>query len=320
MSASGERPGVGAAGAPTATADWTPTDRVLLLYSGFIGLVVLLWGWRLGLGLWAGIVLGHVAILGVVFWVRRIPLRGFSWAGFLRDAYPMIALLFLYWELRHLALLFTDAYYDPIVIGWEQAIFGEQLATTLRRRLPWMWLSEFLHFGYGFYWFLIPVIGVTLYLRRKIEGFRELIFTLLPVFFACYLVFIFWPVEGPYYRFEPAGPPHSEGLFRRFVDAVLGPGASRGAAFPSSHVAVAVAALCVSYRWERVLFWILLPVVSALTVGTVYGGFHYGIDAVIGVLVGLLGFWVAPRLRGYLRDGPEGPPGQRFAGGGASKT
>lgn len=306
---------------------WTPADRILFLYSGFAGLLALLWGWRLGAALWAGIVLGHVAIVGLVLWVRRVPTRGFSWAGFARDAYPLVALLFLYWELRHLALLFADAYHDPTVIAWEQAIFGEQLASTLRDRAPWVWLSELLHLSYGFYWFLIPVVSLTLYFRRKVEGFRDLISTLLPVFFACYLVFIFWPVEGPYYRFEPPGPPFSEGFFRRFVDAVLGPGASRGAAFPSSHVAVAVAALCVAYRWERPLFWVLLPLVSGLTVGTVYGGFHYGIDAIAGVAVGLLGFRAAPRIRAFLEGGrsapgrgPEEPPGQRFSPLGASKT
>lgn len=303
---------------------WTPTDRVLFLYSSFTGLLALLWGWRFGAELWLGWVAGHLAVLGLVLWMRHVPARGFSWAGFARDAYPLFCLLFLYWELRHLALLFTDAYHDPTVIAWEQAIFGEQLAVTLRGRLPWTALSEFLHFGYGFYWLLIPVAGATLYLRRKVEGFRDLVFTLLPVFFACYLVFIFWPVEGPYYRFERPGPPFSEGFFRGMVDAVLGPGASRGAAFPSSHVAVAVAALCVAYRWERWLFWVLLPLVTGLTVGTVYGGFHYGIDAAAGVLVGLLGFAGAPRIRRFfLRDGPAASPeekaGQRFSGAGASK-
>jgi nucleoside-diphosphate-sugar epimerase/membrane-associated phospholipid phosphatase len=302
---------------------WTPTDRILLLYSSFSGLLALLWGWRLGTALWLGIAGGHLGVLGLVLWMRRVPVRGFSWAGFARDAYPLVALLFLYWELRHLALLFNDAYRDPTVIAWEQAIFGEQLAVTLRQRLPSTVVSEVLHFGYGSYWLLIPVVGATLYLRRKVEGFREVVFTLLPVFFACYLVFIFWSVEGPYYQFERAGPPYSDGFFRGIVDAVLGPGASRGAAFPSSHVAVAVAALCVSYRWERALFWVLLPLVSALTVGTVYGGFHYGIDAAAGVLVGLLGFAATPRIRRFLAlDGagavPEGQAGQRFSESAAS--
>lgn len=300
---------------------WTPTDRLLFGYSTFTGLLALLWGWRLGAGLWIGIVLGHLLVAALILWMHRIPLRGFSWAGLARDGYPIAVILFLYWELRHLALLFSNGYHDPTVIAWEAALFGEQLAMTLSQRIPGSPLSEYLHLSYAFYWALLPVVGATLYARRKVEGFRALLFTVLLVFFACYLVFIFWPVEGPYYRFELLGPPLSGGVFRRFVLTVLERGASRGAAFPSSHVAVAVAALCVAHRWERPLFWAILPLVVGLVVGTVYGRFHYAIDAAAGVATGLLGFLSAPRVRTLLGSGPPADAfsGQRIGAAEASK-
>jgi membrane-associated phospholipid phosphatase len=67
---------------------------------------------------------------------------------------------------------------------------------------------------------------------------------------------------------------------------ILERGSSRGAAFPSSHAAVAVAQSVVLLRlWPR-----LGAVVSVLTalllVGAVHGGFHYGVDMIAGTLLG----------------------------------
>ncbi|MBD3334688.1 MAG: phosphatase PAP2 family protein, partial [Candidatus Eisenbacteria bacterium] len=56
--------------------------------------------------------------------------------------------------------------------------------------------------------------------------------------------------------------------------------------FPSSHVAVAISSFVVMRRLHRKLSWIILPVVIGITVGVVYGGFHYAIDAIVGLLVG----------------------------------
>ncbi|MBI4513800.1 MAG: phosphatase PAP2 family protein [Gemmatimonadetes bacterium] len=293
----------------TAAADlWTPTDLVVFSYSTFMGLVALLWGWRWGAALWIAVGAAHAVVFALLWWLRRVPLRGFSWPGLVRDGYPLVLILFLYWELRHLALLFSNGYHDASVIAWEQAIFGEQLAMTLSERFPSPVVSEYLHLSYGFYWLLLPVVGGTLYVRRKIEGFRELVFTVVLVFSVCYVVFVFWPVEGPYYRFARPAPPLSEGLFRGIVDTVL-QASSRGAAFPSSHVAVAVAALLVARRRYRPLFWSILPLVLGLVIGTVYGRFHYGIDAAAGIAVGVAGYLVAPRFFGLLARSSAG--GQR---------
>jgi membrane-associated phospholipid phosphatase len=62
---------------------------------------------------------------------------------------------------------------------------------------------------------------------------------------------------------------------------------------PSSHVAVAVIVLMAMYRGARRWFWALLPLVIGLTVGTVYGRFHYVSDVAVGLTIAPLSFWLA---------------------------
>lgn len=289
-----------------------PIDRLILYYSAFTGLLALAWGHGWGSHLWHLVLAGHGILLCVLVWARFVPVRRPSWRGLARDLYPLGAILFLYWEIEPLGLLFSDGYHDPRVIRWEHAIFRGQPSLTLVQRLSWAPLSEYLHFAYGFYWLLPAVIFIALYRPGREAAFHDAIFTSLLIFFACYIVFIFWPVEGPLYRFGPLAA--EPGWFcRRLVDAVLKAGDSRGTAFPSSHAAVAVGLLVVFWRHRLRLAWVLLPIVAGLVLGTVYGRYHYAVDAVVGTTVGVVLAPLAPRLYGWLdrrSAAPEREPAQ----------
>jgi undecaprenyl-diphosphatase len=71
------------------------------------------------------------------------------------------------------------------------------------------------------------------------------------------------------------------------VLAVLVSGSSRGAAFPSSHAAVSVAASVAALRFQPKVGAVVAFVTALLLVGAVYGGFHYGVDMIAGAVVGL---------------------------------
>ncbi len=264
-----------------------PYDAVFLLYVAFSGLLILVVGWRLSVPLWLGLTAAHLVIIAIGLWWSGRPLSGPSVAGFFRDVYPALFVTFLYWELRYLAQLFSNGYHDPFVVRLEELVFGEQLAVTFSQRLPNFWVSELMHFFYGLYWVLLPLAAVALYLRGRLRGFRELVYVELCVFFACYLVFIFFPVAGPHYQFPEIGGELAAGPFYRLVHWVLADGGSKGAAFPSSHVAVAVTILLVTWRHDRAVCGWMTPLVIGLTIGTVYGRFHYGIDALAGVVSAL---------------------------------
>ena len=277
-----------------------PADLVFMAYVSFTGVLLAAVGWRLGPGLWIGLTLTHVALMLFGLWVAGVPARDRSVGGFFRDVYPIASVVYLYWELRYLALLFTDGYHDGVILWLEEAIFGEQLAMTLSQHFPFFWLSELMHFFYASYWFLLPLALILLYARGNLRGFRNLIFAETIVYFGCYLVFMFWPVTGPHYQFPVISGDLADGAMYKWVHWMLEDGGSKGAAFPSSHVAVAVAVSLVTWRVDRFVWALTLPFVVGLTVSTVYGRFHYGIDALAGILAAVILVGMARHLQPWL--------------------
>ena len=105
-------------------------------------------------------------------------------------------------------------------------------------------------------------------------------------FVVCYLCFLFFPVAGPYYTFPRPDRWFTDNGPARLVYATLAAASSYGAAFPSSHVAAAVAATVAALRGSRALgLGLVIPTVL-LTIGVVYCQMHYGVDAVAGAVVG----------------------------------
>ena len=75
---------------------------------------------------------------------------------------------------------------------------------------------------------------------------------------------------------------------------------AHGAAFPSSHVAVALCTLYFSWQYLRPVRYVHAVAVALLMVATVYCRYHYAVDVYAGVLSGLvllgLGEWLYRRL------------------------
>ena len=245
---------------------------------------------------WPILALVHVVLAA---WSVRRAAPGDSSAAlrWLDDAYPLIVMPLLYAELPLLnRSLYHGAYFDALVIDWERALFGFEPALELASRLPYGLLSESLLAAYVSYYLIIYAPPLAIARRHGHAALRDAVFTLSLVFFAHYLFFVWFPVEGPRYRFDSPVPADARGPVYVLAHALLEAGSSRGAAFPSSHVGVSVAATVICWRHlPRVS-----PVVAMLTVGlafgAVYGGFHYGVDAIAGALFGGALAAFAPRL------------------------
>ena len=215
----------------------------------------------------------------------------------IRDWYVLALVPLLYTELAVLNVaVHAGRYFDDIILRWEESIFGGQPSRELTVTYPDLMLSEFLHFSYITYYLIIYGPFLLLYLRgRRIEHQRAA-FTVMLTFFAHYVFFIYFPVQGPRYLFAAPAGEIANGPMYNLAHRILEAGSSRGAAFPSSHVGVAFAqsamAFVVLKRWAPLLT--LLS--TALALGAVYGGFHYATDAVAGCIYGLTLFFVAPRL------------------------
>jgi membrane-associated phospholipid phosphatase len=73
-------------------------------------------------------------------------------------------------------------------------------------------------------------------------------------------------------------------------------GRVRGAAFPSEHVAGSVAALWGAWRFRRWLSWVMLPLIAAMCVSTIWGRYHYVADIFAGIVTGTLGYMIGSRI------------------------
>ncbi|HSJ13080.1 MAG TPA: phosphatase PAP2 family protein [Longimicrobiales bacterium] len=227
---------------------------------------------------------------------------------FLLDWYPVALIPALYTELAPLnAAVHGGHYFDDIVLGWEQAVFGGQPSRDLAAAAPRLWLSELLHGGYLSYYFIIYVPPILLYATGRYADFRRAVFALMLAFFLHYVFFIYFPVQGPRYLFPAPGGVLAEGPLYRFTHMLLEAGSSQGAAFPSSHVGVSVAQTVIAFRFLGRLAPVLGLLTLMLALGAVYGGFHYAIDAVCGALLGGLAVLLAPHayrvLGGRARGG-----------------
>jgi membrane-associated phospholipid phosphatase len=216
---------------------------------------------------------------------------------FIADWYLLILIPALYTELATLNLaVWNGHYFDPLILGWENAIFG-QPSRDLAIRFPWLPLSEILHSAYLSYYLIIYVPFIVLYAVHRNHDHRANVFAVMLTFFVHYLFFIYFPVQGPRYLFPAPEGRIAEGTVFKFTHRLLEAGSSRGAAFPSSHVGVSIAQAIVTFRLLPRLAPAVAIAAVALAIGAVYGGFHYAIDASTGFLLGSGLAIAAPRIR-----------------------
>lgn len=223
--------------------------------------------------------------------------------------YPLLLVPALYAELAPLNLaVHAGAYFDPWITAMEEVLFRGQPSRSWSAAVPRLALSEPLHAAYLSYYLIIFGPPLLLYLRGRVQAFDRVVFTIMLAFFAHYVFFIYFPVQGPRYLFPAPGGSLADGPIYQLTHRVLEGGSSQGAAFPSSHVGVAVAQTALAARLLPRLFPILLVLTVGVAAGAVYGGFHYATDVLAGLLLGLLSVGVAPllarRLGGRTGGGP----------------
>jgi membrane-associated phospholipid phosphatase len=233
---------------------------------------------------WPYLASAHVLLVGLVLLAPRARAGG-PISRFLGDWYPMLVLAALYAEIGVLTL---DAGFqnDLAIQHLETAVFGSQISYRWIREMPLPWLSAVLHTCYLTYYVILYGSPLGLWFSGRRDAARHTILGVMVTFYLCYVVFLFFPVAGPRYAFPLAHNAATEVWPARFTQWLLDRGDSWGAAFPSSHVAASVVAAGFALRYWRPLGIVLLLPTVGLVIGVVYGQFHYGVDAISGLLLG----------------------------------
>ncbi len=260
-------------------------DAVCLLYCIFMLIIISLFGGRLPdqliiLSTYSGCVAGIILCI----FLRRFDNPIFK---YLTSIYPLILLIPFYEIAGRQVHLFFNGFFDNYLLAIENAIFPAH---------PVIWFERFYHplitewmmMGYSLYLFLMPIILSWLYFTNKKKESQFMLSSLLLSLFFCYIMFSIFPVAGPrLIMTDLFGPPLEGYIFRAFTSQLEATAMLYGGAFPSAHCAAATVMLVLTYRYDRKLFYWILPILITLYISTVYGRYHYPIDVLVGIIVGI---------------------------------
>jgi membrane-associated phospholipid phosphatase len=268
-----------------------PAERALLLYLALNSIIA---ATRLPARSACGwVLLANALFVVVALLFRRGPLGGFGTG--LREIYPLLLTPALYSEIDVLNSVGTVTTHDAVIQRWEAGIFGGQISQTWWQSYPSEFWSTVLHGAYFAYYPII--IGPVLYFlfAKQQENCRRAVLWPLSTFLLCYLIFLLYPVAGPYYEFPRPSAGFLDNPMARLVYLTLADGSAYGAAFPSTHVAVALVSTAAAMVGARWFGWLLVAPALLLNVGVVYCQMHYAVDAIAGALVGMavigVGVW-----------------------------
>jgi len=171
------------------------------------------------------------------------------------------------------------------MFGVHPALWLEQFATPAR--------NEFIQLAYLTYFVYLLVLGGILYFKKEWHAYWSVMTYSAVAYAIGYLIAVLFPIQSPW--FAMAGMWHGDlhgGPFTATINFIEHYGRVRGAAFPSEHVAGSVAALWGAWRFRRWLLWVMLPLVAAMCVSTIWGRYHYVADIFGGIVTGTLGYLI----------------------------
>ena len=280
---------------------YTFVDYATQAYIAVVGLIILLLH-SPRVPLWPFLLLAHAAGLVLVHLLIQLHSRYPANRGlyFLRHCYPILLYSVFYEETGLLNQMLYSGYLDPYFLRLEHWMFGWQPGLELMGRFPSRGLSEVLYAAYFSYYLMVVGVALALLLRDR-RQFAHFISVVSLVFYVCYLIYIFMPVVGPRILehgivarslpadVTPASPVTTpaavhKGIFFQIMAWIYERFETPGAAFPSSHVAIALCTVYFSFLYLRPIRWVHSAMATLLCIATVYGRYHYVVDVAAGVL------------------------------------
>jgi len=236
---------------------------------------------------WSFLFCLHLTTAALLLWLRSLSGPSRCFWKFLHDWYPVMVFPLFYKEVEFLAASFGDWGLTEPIRSLEANLFQGHPSLYLSEQWNWVPLSEYLHFCYFSFMVMLPVVGGYWYGRGQMLAFRELLFLVCVAFYGSYLFFILFPVDSPFYLADPPQGPIADYFFFNLVHEISSRGGARGGAFPSTHASASIIVLVVAWKRQRRLAYLLLPMVLGVMVATVYGRFHYVLDTIAGLALGI---------------------------------
>jgi len=221
-----------------------------------------------------------------------------SFLKILRYWYGIAVILISFKEVYYVIYFLKPTDIDPTLMRIDFSTFGVN-PTQWAYHFANPYLTEFFQIIYFYYYFMIIVYGLELYLWKRYQGFKYVIFVLFLCFFSSYLMYIFTPANGPRFHLhdfysiskELPGVLLTEPIrqFLNFGESIP-PGVTNPQdyvqrdAMPSLHVSIAILIAYLSLKIRSKSFYFYLPYVILLIASTIYLRYHYVIDIIAGIV------------------------------------
>jgi len=273
-----------------------PTEGLTLF--SLIGLILLTSIFRARIPLWHSLLFRYVILLGFLF-ILKLSYDS-KWTGkigsFIHSFSPILFVILIYESLGDLIQhLLPDI--DPLLARIDLFIFGVHPTVWMER---WVtpWLTDLLSLAYISYYFVPVVLIVVLYLKGRMKEFNRSVFILAFGYYVSFIGYILFPAIGPRRMMTHLQSIPLEGSFiTDFVRDILDTlEHNKRDCMPSGHTQLSLMVLCLAYRYEKLLFCILLPIVCGLIISTIYLRYHHVIDLFVGAAFAIGCVFIGSRL------------------------
>jgi membrane-associated phospholipid phosphatase len=268
-----------------------------LTFFSLVGLILLAFIFRGQIPLWRSLLLHYTLFLGLLFALELSSNRkAIGRMGmFFHHFSPILFVILIYESLGDL-IQYLRPDIDSRLIQIDFFIFGVHPTRWMEQ---WIvpWFTDVMSLAYVSYYFIPVALILVLYLKdRKIE-FDRVIFTLVLGYYVSFIGYILFPAIGPRYTLTHLYTVPLEGSFLTdFVRESLNVlEHNKRDCMPSGHTQMVLMVLFLAYRYEKILFYLLFPIVCALILSTVYLRYHYVIDLFVGVGLAIACIVVGPR-------------------------
>jgi membrane-associated phospholipid phosphatase len=262
------------------------SEWVLAAYFTYVTILSLVLPVQPGVGLRTIAVNGFVLCLYAVL----LRFRDNLVVRHLRNWIPLALMLLAYKEMGWLARAQHDHHLENSWIVWDRLLLRRWwLRAIIESAGPL--IPSILESCYVLVYALPAFSMGLLYIYRKSRDAETLLVIYLLGLFLSYVQFPWWPSEPPRIVFPGEDAPTVDTLVRQFNQWILGGYGIHTSVFPSAHVSGAFAAAFALKRVLRERPWVYRSVfvyATLVAVATVYGRYHYAVDAVAGVMVGVV--------------------------------
>jgi len=275
---------------------FAPTEGLTLFF--LIGLFLLVFFFRGQIPLWRPQLLFYAILLGLLF-VLKISSHRRGWGeagGVLSDLSPIVFIISIYQSLGNM-IQYLRSDIDSYLIQIDLFLFGVHPTVWMEQ---WInpWFTDLMSLAYISYYFLPVILAVTLYLKGRREEFHQTMFIFTFGYYISFIGYILFPAIGPRFTLAHLQTIPLEGSF--FTDLVRDLlntiEHNKRDCMPSGHTQMVLMVLFLAHRYEKVLFYVFLPIICGLILSTVYLRYHYVIDLMVGVALAIGCTIVGPLL------------------------